>query len=172
MRRSSLRPRQIDVHARMVIIRKEEYLHADEDSSTGPSQPHATFRQLVASLEAREQTGSQSLRKKNDIPIPVIQKVPSYDPSVSADFEVPTSYVIFQALPKDEDSAGFEALSPELQDVEVDLDVEDMRWLRRHPKYGVDGDPRDQLSQERFGQMLDAREKASALLNPNVMTSA
>ncbi|KAI9911769.1 hypothetical protein PsorP6_008755 [Peronosclerospora sorghi] len=170
MRRSSLRPRQIDVHARMVIIRKEEDLHADEDSSTGPSQPHATFRQLVASLEAREQTGSQSLRKKKDIPIPVIQKVPSYDASVSADFEVPTSYVRFQALPKDEDSAGFEALSPELQDVEVDLDVEDMRWLRRHPKYGVDGDPRYQLSQERFGQMLDALEKASALLNPNVMT--
>ncbi|POM57636.1 Hypothetical protein PHPALM_37823, partial [Phytophthora palmivora] len=172
MRRSSLRPRQIDVHARMRIIREEEDLDADDDGAGGSSQPHATFQQLVANLEARQQAGSQSKRRKKDIPIPVILSVPTYDTSVSADFDVPTSYVRFQALPRDEDSAGSESLGPESQDVEVDLDLEDMRWLRRHPKYGVDGDPRYQLSLERFGQMLDALEKASALLNPNVMTLA
>ncbi|POM59544.1 hypothetical protein PHPALM_31708, partial [Phytophthora palmivora] len=172
MRRSSLRPRQIDVHARMRIIREEEDLDADDDGAGGSSQPHTTFQQLVANLEARQQAGSQSKRRKKDIPIPVILSVPTYDTSVSADFDVPTSYVRFQALPRDEDSAGSESLGPESQDVEVDLDLEDMRWLRRHPKYGVDGDPRYQLSLERFGQMLDALEKASALLNPNVMTLA
>ncbi|KAL3674114.1 hypothetical protein V7S43_000062 [Phytophthora oleae] len=172
MRRSSLRPRQIDIHARMRIIREEEDLDADDDGAAGSSQPHETFQQLVATLEARQQVASQSKRKKKDIPIPVILSVPSYDISVPADFDVPTSYVRFQALPRDEDSAGSEALGPESQDVEVDLDLDDMRWLRRHPKYGVDGDPRYQLSRERFAQMLDALEKASALLNPNVMTLA
>jgi hypothetical protein len=48
MRRSSLRPRQIDVHARMRIIRTEEDLDADDDGAGGGSQPHATFQQLVA----------------------------------------------------------------------------------------------------------------------------
>lgn len=47
MRRSSLRPRQIDVHARMAIIREEEDLDAEDDGTGGSSQPHATFRQLV-----------------------------------------------------------------------------------------------------------------------------
>ncbi|CAH0480796.1 unnamed protein product [Peronospora belbahrii] len=172
MRRSSLRPRQIDVHARMSIIRKEEDLEADDDSTAGSSHPHATFQQLVANLEARQKAGIQSKRKKKDIPIPLISSVSSYDTSVSADFQVPTSYVRFQALPRDEDSTGLEASSPESQVVEVDLDLEDMKWLRCHPKYGVDGDPRYQISKERFGQMLDALEKASALLNPNVMTLA
>ncbi|CAI5721398.1 unnamed protein product [Peronospora destructor] len=172
MRRSSLRPRQIDVHARMAIIRGEKDLDADEDSTAGSSQPHMTFQQLVANLEARQKAGSQLKRKKKDIPIPVILSVSSYDASVSADFEVPTSYVRFQALPRDENSGGSETSNSESPDVEVDLDLEDMRWLRRHPKYGVDGDPRYQVSQERFGQMLDALEKASALLNPNVMTLA
>ncbi|KAE9004287.1 hypothetical protein PR003_g17567 [Phytophthora rubi] len=173
MRRSSLRPRQIDVHARMRIIRTEDDLDAEDDGAGGTMQPRVAFQQLVANLEARQQAGSQSKRKKKDIPIPVILSVPAYDTSVPADFEVPTSYVRFQALPRsDEDPAGSEALGPESQDVEVDLDLEDMRWLRRHPKYGVDGDPRYQLSQGRFAQMLDALEKASALLNPNVMTQA
>ncbi|CAH0493261.1 unnamed protein product [Peronospora farinosa] len=172
MRRSSLRPRQIDVHARMAIIREEKDLNADEEGAAGSSQPHVMFQQLVANLEARQKAGSQSKRKKKDIPIPVILSVSSYDVSVSADFDVPTSYVRFQALPRDENAAGSETSNSESPDVEVDLDLEDMRWLRRHPKYGVDGDPRYQVSQERFGQMLDALEKASALLNPNVMTLA
>ncbi|KAG7386799.1 Enhancer of polycomb 2 [Phytophthora boehmeriae] len=168
MRRSSLRPRQIDVHARMRIIRSEDDLDADDDGG-GSSQPHATFQQLVLSLEARQQP-SQAKRKKKDIPIPVILSVPSYDQSVTPDFEVPTSYVRFQTLPRDSEN-GTE-LIPESQEVEVDLDLSDMRWLRRHPKYGQDGDPRYQLTQECFAQMLDALEKASALLNPNVMTLA
>ncbi|EGZ30133.1 hypothetical protein PHYSODRAFT_472689 [Phytophthora sojae] len=171
MRRSSLRPRQIDVHARMRIIRTEDDLEADDDGTGGATHPHAVFQQLVVNLEARQQAGSQSKRKKKDIPIPVILSVPTYETAVPADFEVPTSYVRFQALPRsDEDPAGLESLGPEPQDIELDLGLEDMRWLRRHPKYGVDGDPRYQLSQERFAQMLDALEKASALLNPNVMT--
>ncbi|RLN59244.1 hypothetical protein BBP00_00006608 [Phytophthora kernoviae] len=169
MRRSSLRPRQIDVHARMRIIRSEEDLDADDDGG-GSSQPHATFQQLVAALEARQQPAAQAKRRKKDIPIPVILSVASYDQSVSPDFEVPTSYVRFQTLPRDSENGS--ELVPESQEVEVDLDLSDMRWLKRHPKYGQDGDPRYQLSQERFAQMLDALEKASALLNPNVMTLA
>lgn len=46
MRRQSLRPRQIDVHARMRVIRSEEDLVLDEDG-TGSSQPQATFEELV-----------------------------------------------------------------------------------------------------------------------------
>ncbi|CEG41043.1 enhancer of polycomb-like protein [Plasmopara halstedii] len=172
MRRSSLRPRQIDIHARMRIIREEEDLEADDDGAAGATQPQTSFQQLVANLEARQRAVVQSKRKKKDIPIPVILPVSTYDNSVSADFDIPTSYVRFQPLPRDEHAVDLDTFGPELQNVEVDLDVEDMRWLRRHPKYGLDGDPRYQLSQERFAQMLDALEKASALLNPNVMTLA
>lgn len=156
----------------MRIIREEEDLEADDDVAAGTSQPQTSFYQLVANLEARQRAVSQSKRKKKDIPIPVILPVPAYDFLVPADFDVPTSYVRFQSLPRDEDAGGLEALGPEPQNVEVDLDLEDMRWLRRHPKYGLDGDPRYQLTQDRFAQMLDALEKASALLNPNVMTLA
>ncbi|TDH68856.1 hypothetical protein CCR75_005265 [Bremia lactucae] len=172
MRRSSLRPRQIDIHARMKIIREEEDLEVEDDPATGASQPQTSFQQLVANLKARQQAVGQSKRKKKDIPIPVILLVPTYDISVPADFDVPTSYVRFQALPRDENVVGFEVMGPETQKVEVDLDLEDMKWLRHHSKYGLDGDPRYQLSQEQFAQMLDALEKASALLNPNVMTLA
>lgn len=37
MRRTSLRPRQIDVHARMRIIRREEDLEMDDDGGAGAS---------------------------------------------------------------------------------------------------------------------------------------
>ncbi|RLN60107.1 hypothetical protein BBJ28_00016415 [Nothophytophthora sp. Chile5] len=138
---------------------------------------------LLQNLEARQQPSALAKRKKKDIPIPVILSVPSYDAAVSDDFAIPTSYVRFQALPRDissspttadaaASSSSSEAAPVEPQAVEVDLDLADMRWLRRHPKYGADGDPRYQLSLERFAQMLDALEKASALLNPNVMTLA
>lgn len=37
MRRQSLRPRQIDVHARMRIIRREEDLETDDDAGAAAS---------------------------------------------------------------------------------------------------------------------------------------
>lgn len=60
MRRQSLRPRQIDIHARMRIVRSAEDLVMDEDatsassavasaSSAGSGQPHTTtFEELVS----------------------------------------------------------------------------------------------------------------------------
>lgn len=61
MRRQSLRPRQIDIHARMRIVRSAEDLVMDEDAASagssattsasgpGPSQPHTTtFEELVS----------------------------------------------------------------------------------------------------------------------------
>lgn len=56
MRRQSLRPRQIDVHARMRIIRSEEDLDLDDDSGGGGNASGAggssqsitaTFEELV-----------------------------------------------------------------------------------------------------------------------------
>jgi enhancer of polycomb-like protein len=102
-------------------------------------------------------------RKKKDIPIPVILTVDSYEDAVSADFRAPSAYVRFQALPP---------ADPRDEPVELDLELAEIKWLRAHPKYGVNGDPRYQLPLERFAQMLDALEKASALINPSVMTLA
>lgn len=56
MRRQSLRPRQIDVHARMRIIRSEEDLVVDDDNAGGGgganavgAQPTAaTFEELIS----------------------------------------------------------------------------------------------------------------------------
>lgn len=52
MRRQSLRPRQIDIHARMRIIRSEEDLVLEDESAgggnnAGGSQPTATFEELI-----------------------------------------------------------------------------------------------------------------------------
>lgn len=102
-------------------------------------------------------------RKKKDIPIPVILTVDSYEDAVAADFRAPSAYVRFQALPP---------ADPRDEPVELDLELAEIKWLRAHPKYGVDGDPRYQLPLERFAQMLDALEKASALINPSVVTLA
>jgi len=104
---------------------------------------------------------SKPKRKKN-IPIPINVPVVNYDKEVLDDFVVPTSYVRFQNLPQENDE--------KYSKVELDLEVEDMEWLRSHPKYGEIGDPRYQLSLETFGKMLDLLEKASALINPSVIT--
>lgn len=93
----------------------------------------------------------------------MILTVDSYEDAVSADFRAPTAYVRFQALPP---------ADPRDEPVELDLELSEIKWLRAHPKYGVDGDPRYQLPLERFAQMLDALEKASALINPSVITLA
>jgi hypothetical protein len=47
MRRQSLRPRQIDIHARMRIIRSQEDLVIDDDAA-GAQPSTTTFEELVA----------------------------------------------------------------------------------------------------------------------------
>lgn len=99
-------------------------------------------------------------RKKKNIPIPIIKNVPNYERDVPADFEVPTSYVRFQNIPQDGDGAN----------IEVDLQIKDMEWLKAHPKYGENGDPRYQLPLETFNKMIDVLEKASGPIYPNLVT--
>lgn len=197
MRRQSLRPRQIDVHARMRIIRREEDLETDDDAGGGPAgtaaggpTPRATFAELVAvrlppispsrwymdtltgwlrywqNLDdpSRPRRGGAAARKsKKNIPIPVILTVAGYETEVPGDFGAPSAYVRFQALPP---------ADPRDEPVDFDLELAEIKWLRSHPKYGADGDPRYQLPLARFAQMLDALEKASALINPGVVTLA
>lgn len=124
----------------------------------------------------------------------MILTVESYDETVKDDFVVPTSYVRFQSLPGDEaiassslqqaaaaaaaaasgSSASLIPSSSIANPSRVDLDLElaEMKWLRSHPKYGENGDPRYQLTLGRFAQMLDVLEKATAVINPNVLTLA
>ncbi|TYZ64444.1 hypothetical protein PybrP1_001703 [[Pythium] brassicae (nom. inval.)] len=174
MRRQSLRPRQIDVHARMRIIRSEEDLVLDDESAgggtnAGGSQPTATFEELIGSLDEKQHaaaaaaaaTAHKPKRKKN-IPIPVNLTVASYDEAVKDDFVAPSSYVRFQTVP----------LANEDEKVDLDLEFAELKWLKQHPKYGDDGDPRYQISPETLARMLDALEKASALINPSVITPA
>lgn len=104
-----------------------------------------------------------SRRKKKNIPIPVNLTVSSYEEAVSADYRAPTAYVRYQALPP---------ADPRDEPVELDLELAEIKWLRQHPKYGANGDPRYQLPLDKFAQMLDALEKASALINPSVVTLA
>lgn len=162
MRRQSLRPRQIDVHGRMRIIRSQDDLVMDDDGS-GVAPSLTTFDELVATLEEQHQSVAQRLKRKKNIPIPVILDVEGYEDEVKDDYEVPTSYVRFQSLP---------TAPQEEKKVEIDLELADIRWLQRHPRYGEDGDPRYQLSLSQFEKMLDALEKASAIINPNTITLA
>ena len=46
--------------------------------------------------------------------------------------------------------------------VDYNLTADDEEWLRRHPKYGENGDPRFKLSNDTFERMLDILEKATA----------
>lgn len=101
-------------------------------------------------------------KRKKNIPIPVNLTVASYDEAVKDDFVAPSSYVRFQTVP----------LANEDEKVDLDLEFAELKWLKQHPKYGDDGDPRYQLSTETFARMLDALEKASALINPSVITPA
>ncbi|DAZ96874.1 TPA: hypothetical protein N0F65_008835 [Lagenidium giganteum] len=160
MRRQSLRPRQIDIHARMRIIRSQDDLVMDDDGS-GTTQPLTTFEELVATLDDHQQPMAQKQRRKKNIPIPVIMDVESYADEVKDDFDVPTSYVRCQTLP---------TTTQEDTKVDVDLELADMKWLQQHPKYGENGDPRYQISLEQLEKMIDALEKASAIINPNVIT--
>lgn len=153
MRRQSLRPRQIDIHARMRAIRSEKDLIQDDESIYVHS-----YEDL---LTVKSEDQSQSKAKRKNIPTPVVLPVKSYEEDVKDDFMIPTSYIRVQNLP---------LIHEETSRVELDLEIEDMRWIRNHPKYGVNGDPRYQLSLKQFGQMLDALEKASAMINPNVIT--
>lgn len=106
-------------------------------------------------------TAHKAKRKKN-IPIPVNLTVDSYDDAVKDDFVVPSSYVRFQTVPLVNEDAK----------VDIDLEFAEIKWLKTHPKYGDNGDPRYQISTETLAKMLDALEKASALINPSVVTLA
>lgn len=88
--------------------------------------------------------------------------VASYDDAVKDDFVIPTSYVRFQTVPQATDDDR----------VDIDLEFAELKWLKQHPKYGDNGDPRYQISPATFAKMLDVLEKASALINPNVITPA
>ncbi|TMW56180.1 hypothetical protein Poli38472_008828 [Pythium oligandrum] len=160
MRRQSLRPRQIDVHARMRIIRSQEDLVMDEDASG--TQPSTTFEELVAHLDDPQQPVTQKLRRKKNIPIPVTLNVESYVDEVKDDFSVPTSYVRFQNVPS----------ASEDNKVELDIELAEMKWLKYHPKYGDNGDPRYQITLVTLAKMLDCLEKASAMIVPNVISLA
>ncbi|KAJ0406095.1 hypothetical protein P43SY_008346 [Pythium insidiosum] len=223
MRRTSLRPRQIDVHARMRILRSQEDLDQDDDLAAGAA-PSTTFDELVAALDDQQlllqvSTGATNAassksagsgapatpvtatvvapavmkpRRKKNIPIPVTLSVESYEDEVSADFVVPTSYVRFQTVPSSLAAAGNFLATPlpstvtiavpsrpavkndddEESQVELDMEVAEMQWLKSHPKYGENGDPRYQLSLPRFARMLECLENACAIINPNVITLA
>jgi enhancer of polycomb-like protein len=110
--------------------------------------------------EAQHQPVAQKLRRKKNIPIPVTLDVPSYEDEVAPNFTVPTSYVRFQNVPSPNDDAK----------IELDMELAEIKWLKYHPKYGENGDPRYQISLETLAKMLDVLEKASAIINPNIIT--
>lgn len=112
-------------------------------------------------MDDKHHAAHKPKRKKN-IPIPVNLTVAAYDEAVKDDFVVPTSYVRFQTVP----------LANEDEKVDIDLEFAELKWLKQHPKYGDNGDPRYQISPETLARMLDALEKASALINPSVITPA
>ncbi|RQM21181.1 hypothetical protein B5M09_013576 [Aphanomyces astaci] len=125
------------------------------------------------------------VKRKKNIPIPVNKLVPNYDKDVLPDFHLPTSYIKlslnFQtsssssaAAPTNAPLSSSNAATATStgEKVEVDLEVEDLAWLRDHPRYGDAADPRYQLSPDTFAKMLDLLEKASALINPGVITLA
>lgn len=107
-------------------------------------------------------SAAHKAKRKKNIPIPVNLTVDSYDDAVKDDFVVPSSYVRFQTVPSANEDAK----------VDIDLEFAEIKWLKTHPKYGDNGDPRYQISTETLAKMLDALEKASALINPSVVTLA
>lgn len=109
---------------------------------------------------ASSSSSAHKAKRKKNIPIPVNLSVDSYDDAVKDDFVVPTSYVRFQTVPSANEDAK----------VDIDLEFAEIKWLKTHPKYGDDGDPRYQITTVTLAKMLDALEKASALINPSVVT--
>ncbi|ETV93864.1 hypothetical protein, variant 1 [Aphanomyces invadans] len=178
-RRQSLRPRQLDVHSRIRLVRSDADIDVDSEEQDGAaSAPSITsFQELT---EMADDQPAKIKRKKN-IPIPVNKLVPNYEKDVLPDFHLPTSYIKlslnFQtsssssAAPVSAPSNAATATSAG-EKVEVDLEVEDLAWLREHPRYGEAADPRYQLTPDTFAKMLDLLEKASALINPGVITLA
>ena len=73
---------------------------------------------------------------------------------VAADFQQTTSFIRYRE-PKENtgEIAGFAELKT-APPVELNLSLEDMKWLRSHPKYGENGDPRFRISENLFERML------------------
>ncbi|CAK4147225.1 unnamed protein product [Aphanomyces euteiches] len=167
-RRQSLRPRQLDVHSRIRLVRSEADIDVDDDQDGGAlSNKVASFQELAEMVEDQP---AKPKRKKN-IPIPINKTVPNYEKEVSPDFHLPTSYIKL-SLNFQNSSSSNAVAQPTSDKVEIDLEVEDIEWLRAHPRYGELADPRYQLSLDIFATMLDLLEKASALINPSVITLA
>ncbi|KAF0690820.1 Aste57867_17836 [Aphanomyces stellatus] len=184
-RRQSLRPRQLDVHSRIRLVRSDADIDLEEDSDGNAAlsqQQNVTSFQELAEMMVDDQP-TKPKRKKN-IPIPVNKLVPNYEKEVLPDFHLPTSYIkmslTFQtsggssssAAASGSAAASSSTSSTQPDKIEVDLEVEDLEWLRAHPRYGELADPRYQLSPDMFARMLDLLEKASALINPGVITLA
>ena len=64
------------------------------------------------------------------------------------------------------------AAAPDNMLVDYNLTVEDEEWLRHHPKYGENGDPRFKLADDTFERMLDLLEKATAWGAPVALVDA
>ncbi|KDO34686.1 hypothetical protein SPRG_00750 [Saprolegnia parasitica CBS 223.65] len=169
-RRQSLRPRALDIHSRIRIIRSDEDIVMEEDD--GAAGPQITSFQELA--EMIDDQPAKPKRKKH-IPIPMNATVPNYEKEVTPDFVLPTSYIKMSLnfqTPGETSSSSSTSANAATTKTEVDLEVEDMEWLKAHPRYGELGDPRYQLSYEQFAKMLDVLEKATALINPGVITLA
>ncbi|OQR80961.1 hypothetical protein THRCLA_11903 [Thraustotheca clavata] len=163
-RRQSLRPRALDIHSRIRIIRSDEDIVVEEEDGGAPA-----ITSLQELTEMIDDQPAKPKRKKH-IPIPVNSLVPDYEKEVAPDYVLPTSYIKMSLNFQSQGAIPASSNTPEK--VEVDLEAEDMQWLKSHPKYGELGDPRYQLSYEQFAKMLDVLEKATALINPGVITLA
>lgn len=73
-----------------------------------------------------QQTPLQKPKPKDDIPVPTIKTVETYDQDITADYEIKTSYVRYNR-------PSYKELKEKIEYV---IDAEDEEWLRNNTKFG------------------------------------
>lgn len=140
--RTSFRPRPLDVHKQLGIVRDVEELDQNDEGVSRPV--HHGHAQLDA--ENEEELVRGQMKKMKKIPIPEVTKVATYETDYRPTFQTPVTYL--RAQPR--------ILRPAFsrESAAYDLNDPDERWLHKY------NGNQNRLSPEKFELMLNTLEVA------------
>ncbi|XP_010928160.1 uncharacterized protein [Elaeis guineensis] len=119
MSRLSFRPRPLDIHKKLPILKSSKDFEDDEAPSTASSTRNSQLLRLVA--EADNEVHQNSIKKSSsEIPTPQFKVVDTYERDYSRTFTQPPSYL-----------RGRGARVENWEFAEYDLDNEDEDWLQQ-----------------------------------------